>query len=321
MGLVDFASDTIQDKLLQQQACDERLDIWMRREQSTLQRLSASGKVTSGSRSGFSAAIQLVLELLRALKPQDDNVPGADLFEAAQLIDLSARKVALGRNPAEDMARALACWTVSLKLATGNTSALRKRNRQLLVDRASVLSTQLGGGAICWEDVKRCEVELMMEGCDCLSMPTVANWLEAFVTRFDVCTGGAFAATLARATSLGKTWALMAVMQLRIGERHGPRAIAQGLGAIVAVFMGIVRMEELFAHCEDTRTSTDMLEQVFKQSNAQVGKTTLPAKEAKAALEYALSLDFQALSDLARDILEVLCCQFWQRSRATGASK
>lgn len=309
MGRVDFASDEIQDRLSQRQACDERMEAWTRREDKTLKGLGASDKVASGVRSRR-AAIQLMFELQRALKLQAGKAPGADLFEAAQLMDLSARKRGMGKNPGEDLARSLACWVVSLKFATCQESALCERNRQALVGRASVLSTLLGGEAICWEDVRKFEAELVTEGCDCLCMPTVANWLEAFLTRFDVCSGGALAPTLGRATSLGKSWALMVVMQLRTGENHGPRAMAQGLAALVVVMTGAVKMKDLFAHREDSASLTVMLNQVFQQSNARPGQTSLPAEEAKMALEYAVGLDFQDVAELARNILQALLQEF-----------
>jgi hypothetical protein len=107
----------------------------------------------------------------------------------------------------------------------------------------------------------------------------------------------------------------MVVMQLRIGEKLGPRAMAQGLMALASVVLGAVKMEDLFAS-GDSDSWTDMLDQVFTQSNVRPGQVTLPAEEAKLALEYALALDLRSAAELARDVLEALLRQFWQHSPA-----
>lgn len=95
--------------------------------------------------------------------------------------------------------------------------------------------------------------------------------------------------------------------------------MAQGLTALVATVMGAVRIEELFAGCEDSDTLTDKLDRALRQSNVRPRPVLLPAKEAKAALEYALGLDFQGVAGFARDVLEALLCQFWQYLPAPDA--
>lgn len=305
MAQLDVAFDEVQGELSRRHACDERMDVWMRREAETLGRLRASGAVASGGLSRL-ATLQLVLDVLRALRVPANAVPRADIFEVAQLIDLSARRMGMGRSPGEDMARGLACWTVSLKLSTCDASTLRAQHRRLLVEMASVWSAQLGGEAICWQDVERCEVELLTECCDCVSMPTVATWLEAFVTRIDVCARGAFAAKLNGAIALGRTWAFMLVLHLRIDERHGPRALAQGLAAALAVAMGAVRAEDLFAQ---HGAVLELLAQVLEQSGVRPARSTPPVEKATAALEYALGLDLRAAARLAEEVLVALAQQ------------
>jgi hypothetical protein len=179
-----------------------------------------------------------------------------------------------------------------------------------LAEIASSYSEDFDGGAITPQAICKQEFVIVARLSEGVAMPTIARWLAAFWTRFDVSTRGTFAHAMAYAHGLSVSLAGLLAWSTPTSSDKAPRVFAQGACGLALVAMGFLRPSALRPAELSEQDWQGRLAQAFEVSCIQAVRRDLGNASQESivltALSFATGCKLPTLRSSAETVVTVL---------------
>lgn len=291
----------------------EMLDLWAREEAMALQRMQADRPILVPA--VRAAALDLVrqtialgaAEAARSVAGAEAPVHGADWFQAARFLDSGAGM--REASPKKVLSRALASWSLSLKLATNQVRQLKPLTQRRIVACASKISDHFGDEEVTWEDVLVEERCLLTCATFSNSSQTLMCWISAYLRRFFELAADLSERPSDNVLCLAEWYAFAIVRGTQYGAGAPPQRVALGICGAALAALGLMLADDLRPPEETADdwnvTMAGMATAVYGDAAAAWMASDVLV-DALPTLEAATQRQAAELRDAAREVVEMV---------------